>query len=184
MRATKLHIWCVVLATVWSGLYLDGGVPYFPIEISRTATGPVAARIFFWGMLLIPLTTLSLDRMLPSRSLCCAWLGLQLITFFDDVNHWSLHMAGVAVLFLSVLVHHDHEAFVAAVLVYCARIVLKAWAIIVLEAVFPASVSALSDAGFGIMMGTRVPQHWATLWAFKCAGVMQWIALALLTTIV
>ena len=51
----KNYLLAVIVLTQFSALFIDQKVPYFPIEISRTAASrPVAYTIFISGIAFIP----------------------------------------------------------------------------------------------------------------------------------
>lgn len=93
MECVKGHLLAVVLATQVSAL-IWGKVPYFPIEISRTAaSGAIPLTVFRVGVASSILTLLLARSLNPLT--CSVWLCLTVICVFDDVNFWALHMLGV-----------------------------------------------------------------------------------------
>lgn len=87
-----------VLATVLAGLLLDGAAPYFPCEISKTATGPRSAVLLRGTAALLLVVATAAGRLFFDVGLTAGLLGLALLSALDTRRHWGGHMAGVALL--------------------------------------------------------------------------------------
>lgn len=111
----------VIISTAFASV-CDGSLAYFPIEISRMATGPVSYWIFLCGMII--------TCFLVPPKLLMASFGLLMLAVFDDVNHWGMHMIGVGVMALGILAamlrqQSNYELAGYAALIYVTRIMLK-----------------------------------------------------------
>jgi len=196
MDAVKCHLLVTVLATQACALY-EGAVPYFPIEISRTAaSSPMAMRALAIGFVTLGITlwrTQTLDVITGTM-----WLGLVVVAAVPDTLNWVLHMAGVAVVFAAAVVHAHRSRNIAlvpplvcAVTVYALRIVLKVGVMLAFDPKvrlgLGRGIVPLAKLGFArtldvMMLGPGAyGEDAATLWPviapiFKVCGVLQWVA--------
>lgn len=120
--ASKVQTLCVVLLT-WGVALFEGNLPYFPIEISRTAaSGPLAHGVFVWGIISI-LPTLLFETFFVRETVVVIFVGTAFenassnvqqsmalvfgsplllwpivlaVAWFDDTKHFWAHMTGVA----------------------------------------------------------------------------------------
>ncbi len=156
----KLYLFVTVAYVIYKG---RNDAPYFPIEISRlAASNATAGRVFFWSVLALPavyflglwaalysiVTTfnagipfmyaaiLSLEKNLEifPYYLAVPWIGLLMVACFDDLNHWELHMTGLAILVVSLCTQLDIESqwgwLVLAGAIYGSRFIAKSLCII------------------------------------------------------
>lgn len=194
MNAVKLHLLGTVVATQVVALY-DGAVPYFPIEISRTAASSANANralaTGFATLIVTMLYTKTLDAVTFAM-----WLGLMIVALVPDTRNWSLHMLGVAIVFAAALAHvyrHRDVSLVPPVLcagvVYLIRLVLKAVVMLMADAKVRAAVSqswsalfaAMFERTMDVMMRGPLAYNDDNTWAmvgpvFKVCGVLQWVA--------
>ena len=109
---SKIHAALIILCTWIAGLFIDKSVPYFPIEISRTGTGPYSSLIFKWGAVSL-VVSLYLDGAMHIRqkysemlsSPVPIWGCLLVIAWFPDHTHLLIHGAGVILLMMCVLLN-------------------------------------------------------------------------------
>ncbi len=101
---SKLHTLLVIVGVWFCALFVDCRVPYFPIEISRTAaSGPTAHSVFIWGTMSVGATLLYETykaRHLPIFRLVLGnplmlWPIVMIIAWFDDTRHFYLHNTAV-----------------------------------------------------------------------------------------
>jgi hypothetical protein len=191
MDYLKLHLLATVIltqsASVWSG-----DVPYFPIEISRTASSSALPLLVFrTGVAIVPVT-LWFTRTISSVRLpiVLAWIGLAMIAGFDDVKWMKMHVAGIVVLILaSVFAMLDKKGdgalfILTALLIYAIRIPLKIGAVAWYEfdqlpmGNIWALVKLLVGRHMEIMFkgpgACRDPIHVMPI--FKICAVLQWVA--------
>src|SRR5580700_7675823 len=103
MIAVKLHLLATIVITQVIALY-DGQVPYFPIEISRTAASSTNAKNALavgFGLLIV---TLFFTRSLNDITVAI-WVGLMFVALIPDTLNWWLHMLGVFIVFAAASVH-------------------------------------------------------------------------------
>jgi hypothetical protein len=196
MQAVKLHLLFTVVATQLTALFVDRAVPYFPIEVSRTAAaGPWSQRVFTAGVLSLG-GTLLVTGGGANASTLAIWLSLVVIALFDDVYHWTLHMLGVAGLGATVATllvgsrHWQHDTCVLglAAVLYLARLAMKALAVWHFEPHDPRwSPDASPDAllyplQHCFRLSQDIMYHGgggghaeATLLVFRLCGVLQWV---------
>lgn len=169
MIYTKLSVLLAVLCTALSGL-LDGSVPYFPIEISRTAAGPLGRIVFPLG------TALSFAVSLYElRTLHAPFLGLFILALVDDHTSWAIHMFGVFLMIVSI----GWDAwrfgklwpFLLICCIYLGRLVLKMGVTYHYGLFKPAAKASLQ------IMYTGKAETPAQLLVFKLGGVLQWVFL-------
>lgn len=179
---TKLLLFTLVLAIQCIAL-IWGVVPYFPIEISRTAQ---SSTINLW---LFPLCVM----ILPCLMVFCGEFhtkyiislsGLVLLALFDDKRHWLMHIIGVVVMimgtFYSILYSGESRGrFVllcCAFILYVTRIAMKAFIVAFVE-IHSFSVSAIMTKSMDIMyygaLYCQYPQY--TIPVFQIGGLLQWI---------
>lgn len=103
---SKLHMVAVIICTWFCALFIDKRVPYFPIEISRTAaSGPVAHSVFAWGTMSTIVTLVyetfhawankaPMIRIVFGNPMIL-WPIVVFIAWFDDTRHFYLHNLAV-----------------------------------------------------------------------------------------
>lgn len=176
-----------IVSTMLTGTLYDKSVPYFPIEISRTATGPVSRWVFSIG-LTCSVITLLLESATPKRY-ALAVAGILLLAWVDDVVSRFWHMVGVVLLFIgSVTIVNWNVAWVPLLCgagIYTARLIMKGMAVVFLEKTTHGILDWRGAANESIrIMYTGQVKESLTLRLFEATGVMQWILLWLLYHIV
>lgn len=95
---TKIAMFFLVVA-IWLTSYIDRCAPYWPIEISRTATGPIGKIVFPTGAVILTIIgyfeTMDLEHQWIIISPC---VGFLLAAFVHDELHWQTHLFGVALI--------------------------------------------------------------------------------------
>lgn len=102
---SKIHTALVITCVWFCALFVDRKVPYFPIEISRTAaSGPVAHSVFVWGIMSTIVTllyetyrawrTVSVFQLVFGNPMIL-WPIVVFIAWFDDTRHFYLHNGAV-----------------------------------------------------------------------------------------
>lgn len=96
MSAAKWHVLLTVLLTQ-ALAYWKGNLPYFPIEVSRTAASdPLALNAFRIGILTLIFTLQTTEPYHTAKLF--VWLALVCIAVFDDENYKMLHVVGLVML--------------------------------------------------------------------------------------
>lgn len=191
MEYVKAHLLATILATQVSAL-IWGKVPYFPIEISRTAaSGPIPLTIFRIGIVSV-IATLFITKSLNIQTFV-VWISLSTICLFDDVNYWALHMSGVAGLLLVSIysIYLRGRACLApcimAIVIYGLRNLMKITLIALMEIDKEKSFKFMSKE----WMQDQFTRHMAIMYngekaclnpnylmpAFKISAVLQWVLL-------
>ncbi|MBX9636665.1 MAG: hypothetical protein K2Q45_03850 [Nitrosomonas sp.] len=189
---------------------LDRTVPYFPIEISRTAsTGRYAQHVFKWGITSIVLSLVYEHLFLDS--VWFIWLGIMTAAWFTDKDHLYIHGAGVLLIVASVFynVWYVSEAhllqrriciFTCALALEAGRMALKGYVVWFVE--LDGGVIWSPYAYFNALwMHQDIARHVLKLMftvdpiqevaivpsltvpVLKVTGVMQWLAFYLMTTL-
>jgi len=188
MEVVKAQLLTTVIATQVSALTY-GKVPYFPIEVSRTAaSGRIPMGVFRCGILSL-IITLLVSNTLDWQTFT-VWLSLSLICCADDVNHWFLHMTGVFSLILvaAYSIYERGEAalipFVVAIMLYLVRLLVKFLVITFYEIWEERSLSMRFlrlniEHHMNIMYeGAKVCKRPdIVIPVFKASGVLQWALL-------
>jgi hypothetical protein len=191
MESVKVHLLATVLLTQMSAL-IWGKVPYFPIEVSRTAaSGPIPLTIFRTGIVSI-IVTLFITKSLSVQTVM-VWLALSIICLFDDVNYWLIHMSGLLGLILVSLYSvyargkSSIAPFLMALTIYGLRNVMKACLIALVET-NPKEFDGIFSRQwlrfqFNRHMAIMYQGESACLYpefimpAFKISAVLQWVLL-------
>jgi hypothetical protein len=183
--------YCVIISvvtTALTALFVDKSVPYYPIEISRTATGPTSRWVFSLGLTLSVLT-LVLEHPTPKKY-TLAIIGVLLLAWVDDEVSRFWHMVGVGLLFVGsvVAISNWKVAWVPLLCgagIYAARLIIKGLAVIFLEKTTNGLLDwrGVATESIRIMYTGQVKEP-MTLRLFEITGVMQWILLWLLYQII
>lgn len=201
MFFVKIHILVTVIYTMYAAVFIDGCIPYWPIEISRmAASGDYALCGFRLGVTLMPVTLLC-ENVTPIA--VALWVALMALAWIDDVTSFAGHMFGVVLLGLVCAIHAYQSAqsvwiIGISVVIFAARIGLKAvacvWedlnsghaylnsAPIGAQRIF-AYTQQLACVGRDIMMGTRELKTTFGKVAFRLGGLGQWTVFVLLSTL-
>ena len=184
--AVLIHLVATVVGVQLAALYVDGAVPYWPIEVSRmAASGPVASSVFLAGALTLGATLHLCGQM--TRMNVAMWIALVVIARFDDINHLKLHMAGVAALGaigIASMIRNSAAILplTVAIALWGFRIVVKVMAVMVFER-RTSIVEAGKHAQTIMMQGPKgtcmLPEH--TMPAFYVGGVLQWVVFYVLS---
>lgn len=169
-------------------------IPYFPIEISRTAATTALNRwVFPLGVLLLVPVALRVDgpRTRSPMRFTVAWLGLFMLAWFDDKHYWLLHMIGVGLMILSLLsacgkwnggslgmeLLWQNERLIGGLVLYAVRVVLKVAVVVLFEAQsLTAPALLLAKVQAIALHGASATQGPFTLSVFRLCGVVQWLA--------
>ncbi len=191
MLYVKLHLLVTVLIVQTLAL-LDrvSTLPYFPIEISRTAASSHMAGLAFRAGAVTSFVTLYYTDALNWVTLLL-WVGLMIIAFVPDNLHFAGHMSGVGVVFVASLLQawdrpNGLIILTVAMLLFLSRNVLK---FLVLQHDSRASWFSLdlykevTARNFAIMFSppgqTQVAPD--VLNVFRLGGVLQWVSFCTLS---
>jgi hypothetical protein len=160
-----------LIAATWIGSYIDNNVPYFPIEISRTAaSGPYG----YYGLCA---GTLLLCPYVQGRSDgWISWIGLVILAIIDDKMSWTLHMTGVCIMFIGIMLKTDTSKMIAFMLfgmLFMFRLVLRNVPVCLFE-VDEITIGNIIAKNKEIMYTGRCNSE-ITLLMFKLSGVLQWV---------
>lgn len=181
MFVFKVFLSATVLLTMGSSLISSGStgvVPYFPIEISRCASASERSLwIFRIGSILTSLM-LFYERGFWNHLVAC--FGFIMLAWFDDVNYYVLHVAGVLIMMLGAIPLVSWRVTACALLVFGIRIVMKILMIVSFEKRDP---FVIFDQIRMIMLNGA--PHSNPAWddaisVFRVTGAMQWISFYLL----
>jgi len=184
---TPYCIIVTVITTAITAVFHDKSVPYYPIEISRTATGPISRWIFSIGLTASVLMLLA-EHPTP-RKYALSVAGILLLAWVDDVTSRFWHMMGVVLLFIgSVIIVKWSVAWVPLLCgagIYASRIIIKGLAVTFLEKTTQGLFDwrGATSESIRIMYTGHVKEE-LTLRLFEVTGVMQWILLWLFYHIV
>ncbi len=192
MFYTKLYLLFGIILTIVSA-HLDSKskLPYFPIEISRVAASSTKTLNLFRTTAVLVGPVMLLFGELEDTASLVVWAGLVLLAWFDDASHIVLHMCGVAILGVGSLMSDklNISTVAAAVIIYGARLVIKA-GVLIGTGVVPINrglVVNLTSKGLDIMFNGQTNltnKQWVLIaLMYKTAGVMQWIVFVLLSTL-
>ncbi len=167
--------------------------PYFPIEISRCiASNERATNMFFWGFIISAFVVAGGEMRHSTTTdahklvLYVLLFALFFIGYYDDVDHWFMHMLGVALLGATAVcaAYMQNRWFVLglAAVLYGMRIVIKSVAVVMYESSAGVTVKQVADISFRIMY-TGQCDAWQTKVAFQLGGVLQWASFAVLSVL-
>lgn len=168
---TQLSLLTTVLLTIFSGVVIDNESPYFPIEISRTATGPISSIVFPLGALTSFIIAWHETRTYFQLS---PFFGFFILAFVSDKQSWAVHMGGVVAMvvpiaFVALQSVENAMLFGFLMCLYLGRIVMKIVTIYPrvngLWKIFERSKEFMYHGGFDSP---------AQEIAFKMGGVLQW----------
>ena len=208
----KYHTALVVLCTWVCGYFWDRSIPYFPIEVSRTGTGPVSSQVFRYGTLTIGATLWyekHVDAFIKGHVLdspVLVWLWVLLIAWFPDDTHNTVHVCAVLgmvmCIFLNVLLIGDTQRrmpiIVCAMAIQGAGIALKAFVVLFTELDRPMWQWRIYWDVLSNPLRSEVYTHvkrimfesadnaivpHLTLPLFRVTGVMQWLAFYLMMSL-
>jgi hypothetical protein len=210
MQWVKLHCLLVLLLTTFISLLIDKSLPFFPIEISRIASsGKYAQQVFKWGITSI-VFSLMYEVMFASENATsqpCGWLvwfGVMIAAWFPDKHYFIIHSSGVLLIVLAVLVHvvrksqESMAVFLLALFIQGLGLAIKGYVVWFIEfgngkAYNPlAYVDALISApqivqhGMELLFAAeqeRMVHAKLSVPCFQVSGVMQWLALYLMSSV-
>lgn len=163
---TKISVLLTVLTTVSCGVWWDRSAPYFPIEISRTATGRVSSWVFPLGA-----TVSFAIAVWESSSVPSPFLGFLILAWISDEKSWPVHMIGVLLMvapvaWQSITGFRDKTlVFLLLCCVYLVRLAFKG--VTVMHHPHPIQVAKE-------LMYTGAFENDVQALAFKIGGVLQW----------
>lgn len=188
-----IHLLLIFFSVTFNALR-DPTLPYYPIEISRMAATGDLNKILF------PISIISLGLTLwltgDFRKCLLSWVGLVILSVFDDKKFLLLHMLGVFVMVIGVIVIGFNSSTADLVIVMCAlmlyvvRIALRVIVVCSLEYEQGGNLIdilfVIKDRMQQIMYvgaaACKYPQH--TLMVFRVCGVLQWIIFMMFLSIV
>jgi len=208
MQWVKLHCLIVICFTTLVSLLLDKSVPFFPIEISRIASsGRYAQHVFKWGItsIFFSLVYEGQSQTDPYGSVWLVWLGTLVAAWISDKQHFILHSCGVLLIISSVFAHvysikEKLAVFLLALFIQGLGLAIKGYVVWFVEfgngnAYNPlAYVNALVSApqivqhGMDILFTTeavheKLVHSKLSVACFQVSGMMQWMALYLMSTL-
>lgn len=171
------YVTLVVSASAIASIH-HGTLPYFPIEISRFTAdgGPVSMAIFRYGLMFLPIFVWEWSYYLVG-----AYVGLLMVLFFNDVDHWELHMLGVCIMGAGgagqLLIKGSTLGLMVAFGLWMSRVVLKVAVVLVYEG---ATVFSALEKAKHIMYTGRCLEPDMTLKVFRYAGFLQWVVFGII----
>lgn len=149
MEATKLHLLVAIVATQAVALY-NGKLPYFPIEISRTAASSLLATRVLSGGFISAIITMYLSKALTWHTFIM-WMGLCITAMVPDTRSIVGHMFGPVLVFVGALTHalnnpHPLETVSAvgmAMIIFVLRICLKVGVLLLFDTSSRSTVTSL-----------------------------------------
>jgi len=194
MDLLKLQLLTTVILTQAVSLY-SGNVPYFPIEISRTAASSKwALFVFRVGMC----SSIVLVHHALNYNQILAWFSLVVIAIFDDVAWPGMHIVGLWMLGLSgvIAAYYSEQGLTLisiAGYVTLVRLMMRGLAILALEGLEEKEVSfnpsldrtivvkciRLFERSSYIMKTGDADEY--VLWFFRMSGVLQWVTFLVLS---
>ena len=183
----------VILLTVLGvqsiNLCIDKTIPYFPIEISRTAVGPYASQFFLLMVCVLGIATYA-QHGLVSRYFS-AWLGIFVVATYDDVNYYTIHMLGAYHIFLTAaslaFINYKNQDFwillSVITLLYVLKLAFKATPVWFIETSDRETLVPLSDDLANIVQSCKKISYGTydgelshvTKILFKLSAVFQWV---------
>jgi hypothetical protein len=197
----RAHIFGTIILTQLTAIFYTGvsTLPYFPIEISRTAASNPVSRV----VLLVGLVTSGLHLLFSSKGYgsYIAWMGMCILSIFDDVEFWFIHMVGstLAMIGGGIEIYYGNDTtpphvktgfLLCAVILYIVRLLLKFVAVLGMEMghnLFSITlwVNVISDSQLRnsithralmiMYQGKQICQYEYSLVIFKVAGILQWV---------
>ena len=189
----KVHLFVLVVIVQTIALFKETTLPYFPIEISRTAaTGDLNKTLFPLGILSLGITFWMTGEFKLQYLL--SWIGLFILSYFDDEKYFLLHMFGVFIMIVGVILiglysktrYADLIIVLCAMIIYAVRVIMKLLVVMLLE------VNANDMFNFikikqvidQIMFAGICQYPLQTLTVFRICGVLQWIIFVMLVSII
>lgn len=203
MHAAKIHLLLTILATQIVALFV-GGVPYFPIEISRTAaSSKLASGCLSIGAITLIITLVAANELTPITFMM--WAGLLIVALIPDNVFMLAHMLGVVIIGVAACLHvfsarstKDGRSLspllVSFAMIYSLRWVLKVGVMLLHDPAINrpgrewthvnllSLSSELTERALDIMLnGERAFGGNTAAWndirpLFQVAGVLQWVA--------
>jgi hypothetical protein len=104
---SKIHTLVTIVLTMGTSVWLDQSAPYFPIEISRTATGHLSQPLFVFGMATLPVSLYADNAIAFSLpfSAIYVWMGIMGVACFSDTHYLIIHTMGVLWITIMVIGH-------------------------------------------------------------------------------
>ena len=190
----KAHLFILVISIQLIALLTENTLPYFPIEISRTAeTGELNRILFPIGALTLGITLCLINQF--KLKYFVSWLGLVVLSYFDDKRYHLLHMLGVLIMFIGFALigmnsrtkNADLVVILCAVLIYLIRILIRVIVVALLEVethqmfnIYVIGMKILEISYTGTV-ACRNPVH--TLTIFRISGVLQWLTFVMIASI-
>jgi len=191
LESAKIHLFITIILTQISSI-LYNEIPYFPIEISRTAAdgGVITKYIFNIGLTSIIITLFMTNNV--TKETILLWIGLSIIALFDDKQHWIMHNLGVLILFIVAMINAYHVGGSAVLFVFMAiainmiRIGFRILVVMYFEmniGIFdlwnhPKLIYDIFNLSKNIMYRGHIScsEPSITVLVFKISGVLQWVS--------
>ena len=183
---TRIYIVSLVLSIQAIAIF-TGKLPYFPIEISRTAEASPYNRILFpIGVICLPLFMYAMNEW--SNAYLLALAGLIILAVIDDKTSLMGHQIGVAIMAIGsfyAIFSLDNlrtrlSLLLCAALLFCGRVAMKVIAVVLFEGLYSFSQVKDKCIEIGYNGMTRHPQFLIPV--FQVCGVMQWLVFYLILT--
>lgn len=190
MLYVKLHLIFLVISIQLNAI-LNCQLPYFPIEISRTAECSECNKwLFFIGSILLGFTMFYTGQF--KIKYFTMWVGLVLLSWFDDKEYLLLHLFGVFIMFVGLYISingsstpkEDLKLILFAIIIYLIRIVLKVIVVFLFE-IDTYSIRDIIEKIILIMYygGSVCESPFLTIMVFRVCGVLQWIVFIMVATV-
>jgi hypothetical protein len=191
---TKYYVFGLLLITILTSFFIDTHIPYFPIEISRTASGGLAYYILSIGIPPLILTSYIDNNLTNGRFMMIT--SLFIIACFDDKTHLYEHLIGVFLLMITFLINaiqSDGKMVVVLTcfVLYILRIIIKTGFVLI----FVFKKNTLNDLGqmFNTIQDIMYNGENAMLLkgnmnkdyiinAFRLCGMIQWMVFWFMST--
>lgn len=136
---THYYVFILITSTILTAVFIDTHVPYFPIEISRTASGGWAYYILSFGTIPLILTSYA-DKNKIDETRILMIFSIFIIAYYDDKKYLYEHQIGVLLLMLSFLynaIKSEHQnanlmIFLTCLIFYILRMIIKASFVLIL----------------------------------------------------
>lgn len=184
----KAYLTIGILLVQLVSLFVDRNVPYFPIEISRTAASFHASWTLVFVVSLVPLILAKWHWHNLDYTKYMAIVAVNGIAWFDDVKYYEIHMISVILLLTSGILAFGLNRHLKQVqnsvpkvlFVFILRIALKIGVVWFLEM---QSGLTIPDPSQGAAIIKRINYEGCinclypktTLLAFRLAGLLQWV---------
>ena len=191
MEVLKTQLLVTVILTQIASLYF-GDVPYFPIEVSRTAASSKLGLFVFRVGMCSSITSLLFYYRVLAYNHFFAWVSLVTIAVFDDIKWPAMHVVGLVMLATSGTIAAytaNNGAYLVclAALLTIIRLAVRGLAILKYESndvdVYEDRMWSLKRLVYRCILAFRRSAHImktgqteqkVLIW-FRVSGVLQWV---------